>query len=374
MTEIIRDNYTVEIEEAELYVDNEARNRSGHMSHAMAEFAPGCFIDFNSNCSAVRTCGHQPYGWIEYRISRDCGKTYSDVYDLPYSKDSFYDGLHSISVEKAVATDDGVIVAFCLRNCAMDASFCEPWATPTLVRSVDGGKTWSEPFEWCPYAGRVYDALYYKGAIYVMIFCNENHVGTLPEHKYRIYKSTDNAMSFEELCVIPFDTLNRAYGSILFDSDDVLHAYAYNIKKEEMMDHAVSRDFGITWEVMEPCYMAQGIRNQQTALIDGVYVVHGRTGGEINARGFVFYTSEDGTNWDEGTIIENCPRPYYGYYSNNLNLCDEKGNFLLIQYSRVYGKEAQVNVFHRKLRIKKKQEKRLRRTAYGGSAEQYRFS
>ncbi len=41
MTRIVRDGYTVELEEPELYVDNAARGRSSHMTHAMAEFAPG---------------------------------------------------------------------------------------------------------------------------------------------------------------------------------------------------------------------------------------------------------------------------------------------------------------------------------------------
>lgn len=48
------------------------------MSHAMAEFAQGRFIDFNSNCSAVRLGGHFPYGWVEYRISEDI-KKWSDI-------------------------------------------------------------------------------------------------------------------------------------------------------------------------------------------------------------------------------------------------------------------------------------------------------
>ena len=62
---ISHDRYTVEIETPTVYVDNKARRRSGHMSHAMAEFAKGCFIDFNSNCSAVLWNGHMPYGWVE---------------------------------------------------------------------------------------------------------------------------------------------------------------------------------------------------------------------------------------------------------------------------------------------------------------------
>ena len=63
------------ISAAEMFVDNKSRRRSGHMSHAMVEYAPGRLIAFNSNCSAIRHGGHMPYGWVEYRISKDNGKT-----------------------------------------------------------------------------------------------------------------------------------------------------------------------------------------------------------------------------------------------------------------------------------------------------------
>lgn len=345
--EIIREKFTVEMEEPELYVDNESRGRSGHMTHAMAEFAPGCFIDFNSNCSAARHDGHWPYGWVEYRISKDSGKTYSDVYTLQYSVDSFHDGLYAISVEKAVGCEDGTIVAFCLRNDATAPYFCEPWQTPTVITSSDGGMTWSEPVVYSPYPGRTYDAVYYNDAIYVMHFCNEHFLGRTPDHKFRIYKSIDNGKSFEEWSTIPFDTHDRGYGSILFDTEGVLHAYTYNLNAESQMDHAVSKDFGKTWTVLNPCYVAKGIRNPQTALIDGAYLLHGRAS---NDEGLVLYTSEDATNWDEGCFITQKRAP--AYYSNNLNLKDEKGNFLLIQYSDSYS-GAKVNVMHIKVRIKK---------------------
>ena len=48
---IERKNFTVECGDPILYVDNEARGRSGHMTHAMAEFRPGHLIDFNSKSS-----------------------------------------------------------------------------------------------------------------------------------------------------------------------------------------------------------------------------------------------------------------------------------------------------------------------------------
>ena len=347
--EIIRKNYSVDISEPTLYVDNQSRKRSGHMTHAMAEFAPGCFIDFNSNCSAERWGGHSPYGWVEYRISKDSGKTYSEVKTLPYSVECFLDGVYMISVEKAVACDDGTIVAVCLRNDGTDPTCCEPWFSPMVVTSPDGGETWTEPVEMCPERGRSYDAVYKDGTIYVLHFCNEHFLGCKPEHQYKIFASTDNGKSFREHCVIPFDTTRRGYGSILFDENGRLHAFAYNEALETELDHAVSDDCGKTWTVLKPCYLEKGIRNPQSGLVDGVYVLHGRSS---ERKTFVLYTSEDGTNWDEGTYIAETPKPEGQYYSNNLNLKDEQGNFLLVQYSESYD-DSKVNIKHLKLRIKK---------------------
>ncbi len=226
--EITHEKYTVEIEEPTLYIDNRKRGRSGHMSHALTEFSPNCLIDFNSNCSQNRWNGHSPYGWIEYRISRDSGKTFS------------------------------------------------------------------------------------------------------------------------ELCTVPFDTYNRGYGSILFDENNVLHAYAYNNTDEQEMDHAISEDFGKTWTLLKPCHLAKGIRNPQTALIDGIYILHGRAG---DTKGFVMYSSENASDWDEGTLIVS-KENVSAYYSNNVNLHDENGNFLLIQYSDTYEGLTKVDVKHILLRIK----------------------
>jgi len=348
MLEINRNNYTVNVSEPILYVDNESRGRSGHMSHAMAEFAPGKLIDFNSNCTAKKYDGHSTYGWIEYRISEDGGETFSEIYELPYSKESLFDGIHVISVEKAVACDDGRIVAICLRNTA--TTLCAPWDTPMTVTSFDGGKTWTKEKELCPYKGRVYDAVYHDGVIYVLEFCNDgtsDFVGVKNEHVYRIFTSHNNGETFEELCVVPIPSMGRGYGSMLFDSDNRLHVYAYNIKDETHLDHIMSEDFGKTWCGPDTCYLKDGIRNPQTAIIDGVYVLHGRNAA---LTGFVLYTSEDGVNFDDGYNIASVKG--LCYYSNNIVLEKNGKKRLLIQYSECYKSQC-VNIFHRWLEIEK---------------------
>lgn len=348
MIEIKREGFTAKISEPELYVDNKSRGRSGHMTHAMAEFAPGKLIDFNSNCTAVKFNGHSTFGWIEYRISEDGGETFSDVYELPYSKETLYDGIYVISVEKAVACDDGRIVAICLRNNA-DA-LCQPWDTPMTVTSFDGGKTWTKEKELCEYKGRVYDALYHNGVIYVLEFCNDGtgwFCGEREDHLYRIFTSHDNGETFEELCVVPVPTMGRAYGAMVIDHEENLHVYAYNANDEEHIDHVISKDFGKTWEEATLSFVKDGLRNPQITQIDGVFIAHGRN---AQRTGFVLYTSKDGQNWDDGSYIGNATGVCY--YSNNIVLKDKDGkNRLLIQYSENYGQGSCVNIKHAWLTI-----------------------
>jgi len=354
---IEHEKYTAVIYEPEVYVDNEARGRSGHMSHAMAEFAKDSMIDFNSNCSAVRCDGHSAYGYIEYRISKDAGVTYSEVYELPYAKKAFEDGIFSVSVEKAVACDDGTVVAFCLKNDMLFPICCQPWFTPSSVRSRDGGKTWEEAVEVSPFEGRIYDARYHDGVIYVYEFCNNSRgengetddrwTGTRPEDLYRIFTSTDNGKTYSELCVVPFEsTYGRGYGEMIFDDDGVLHAYAYDINDEVNMDHIISRDKGKTWEKSHKSYVAKGIRNPQINIVDGVFILQGRAG---NGKGFVMYSSLDGQTWDEGVYLETEKRSCY--YSNSIVLNDpDGGKRLLVQFSDAYEKCC-VNVMHMWVKI-----------------------
>lgn len=348
-----RGNYSVKLSDPILHVDNESRGRSGHMSHAMVEWEQGKVIDFNSNCSAVIHEGHSTFGWIEYRISEDGGETFSESHDFPISKKEFIDGKHTVAVEKAVACDNGRIVVFCLFNDAH--ALCEPWIIPpVIVTSDNGGKDWSDRKKVFPYCGRIYDAVYYKGVIYAVQFCNDatvSFLGNKKEHVYRIYKSENNGESFEEISVVPTNTEGRSYASIIFDKDERLHMYTYNVNDEHNPDHLVSNDFGKSWESAGVCHLAKGSRNIQTALIDGIFVLHCR-GEEINRNKLALYTSENGYDWDEGEFVDSTEHNTC-FYSNNLLLKNKEGkNRLLIQYSHSYF-EKRVNIRHMWLEIEK---------------------
>ena len=349
--EIKRDTYTLDFDEPTIFVDNKAKKRSGHMSHAMVPIGENKMLDFYSNCSAVRSSGHSVYGWIEYKISEDNGETYGEEIEFPYSKQAFLDGEFIVSVEKAVTCDNGNIVAFCLRNLG---KLCMPWDTPTAIISNDGGKTWAKPIEVSTYKGRIYDALYHEGVIYVLQFCNdgeETWLGKNEEHVYRIFVSRDNGLSFEEMCIVPFEsTIRRGYGAMLFDYEGNLHVYAYHVDAEHDMDHIVSRDVGKTFEKSDTCYLEKGMRNPQIEKIDGVYIMHGRAEKET---GFVIYSSLDAVNWDEGEYLAEVKG--LCYYSNNVVLkSPDGGNRLLIQYSEKFEADTNcVNIKHVFMRVKR---------------------
>ena len=334
-----QDGFSLVMSAPEVYVDNKARKRSGHMSHALAEFAEDCVIDFNSNCSPFVGNGHLPYGFIEYRISRDAGVSWGNIHTLPYSVQAIYDGLFTVSVEKAVAVNHRIVI-FCLRNTFRG---CEPWRTATWLYSDDEGETWSEARELSGYRGRIYDARVKDGKIYVLLHCNDAvkaFTGNDPEHVYRLYISEDAGESFKEVGIVPLPTWNHGYGAIIFRPDGSLIAYSYNVSDEVNIDYVISYDDGKTWVESGICYLDKRIRNPQISLLDGTYILQGRAG----TKGFVFYNSADGVNWSEGLMYE--PNKALCYYSNGIVLNDpEGGKRLLIQYSEVYELNC-VNAMH----------------------------
>ena len=341
---------TLKISEAELYVDNESRRRSGHMSHAMIEYAPGKVIAFNSNCAYDRAGGHSAFGWIEYRYSEDGGRTWSEIHELPYSKQVLLEGVNTISIEKAVF-QDSVITCFALRNTQQRVVSCEPFDTPMVIQSYDLGKTWETPYEFSPFKGRIYDAKIKDGVIYVIETCDEDFLTEVKGPRYRLFTSRDNGKSFQEESIINIESYKRGYGALLFRPDGSLIAYACYHLDSYFLDAAISHDNGKTWERLPAIPLKYGIRNVQIAKLADGYVMHGRAW--INGlwgQGQIIYTSKDGIEWDDGILLD----PYKNscYYSNMITLQDKDGkDYILLQYSDLYTDDAQVNVMHRFLQL-----------------------
>lgn len=337
-------NPRITFSDAEIFVNHEANARSGHLGHAMAELPDGTLIAFYSNCSAKHGNwpGHTMYGWVEYRRSHDRGVTWSEPTVLKYSWDCFIEGVYKIGCEKAVVCDDGTIVLFCLRSIGKDF---EPYATPVCLLSRDGGGTWSEPIEVHSERGRIYDALYRNGRVYVLEFCNSTDKGFTCNEEglfYKLIVSDDNGQSFRVLSALPFDTMGHAYGSLLFRPDGSLIFYGYNVNDEYHLTCLVSEDGGVTWSEPFLSHVAKIARNPQTAYIDGVYILHGRSEGSSN---FVMYHSADGIHWSDGMLVDDAGKQGC-FYSNNMVVKGADGkNRLLVQYSDSYAGAA-TNITH----------------------------
>lgn len=345
-------NYHVSPKNGMMFVDNQSQKRSGHMSHALLEYAKDCMLAFYSNSSAAIEHGHTGYGWIEYKRTVDGGKTWSDPIILDFSYQSFIDGCFNISCEKAVVTDDGTIVLFCLKNKTITR--WEPYLEPMVLLSKDQGYTWSEPIFFSDKRGRIMDALYHDGTIYALEFENDGEIfwtGNLPEHVYRLYTSTDNGLHFEGKSIVPFDTFGRSYGAMDWLPDGKLIVYNYNEHDEFNMDCCTSDDNGLTWSEPFPSFCAKRIRNPQVCHCNGWYFLHGRSGNNNPSLpyNFVLYTSNDGLHWDDGEYLYASGPNQWGnasYYSNNLVTGRYGGKPRILIQSSVPYFEGCVNVKH----------------------------
>ena len=91
--------------EGMMFVDHSKENRSGHLGHAMVEYADGQILAFYPNCNTDNN-GHSGRGWMEYKRSGDGGLTWSEGEILAYSK-RLYDlniGYTSMSEKACFAT------------------------------------------------------------------------------------------------------------------------------------------------------------------------------------------------------------------------------------------------------------------------------
>ncbi len=332
----------------ELYVDHEKNGRSGHLSHALVEYKKGHIMSFYSNCSGKRnkwSPGHNGFGWLEYRSSADDGVTWSEAKILPYSWHALLNEVFTVSCEKAVSTKENEIVAFCIRN--LNPNGWEPYMEPVVVRSEDGGETWSDAVQMCDKKGRIYDALVRDGVIYVLMLANDDFEAKLPEHLYYIYESHDGGRSFSLRGELPGDTCGHAYGNMTLRDDGALICYEYDTKDEYNLVYHISYDMGLTFAESGKSYCAKRIRNPQVAKVNGGYLLHGRAGcvtPELPMH-FVLYTSADGIHWDDGSYIY-AREAQTAYYSNNLVFeKQDGGQRVLIQASVPYSKGG-VNIAH----------------------------
>ena len=338
-----------------LFVDHSKAGRSGHLGHALVEYAPGKVLAFYPNCSDANN-GHTGDGWMEYKRSEDGGRTWSEPTPLEYSRRVYESGAgRSVMCEKAARTDDGGILLFNLEcvNTAERSFSWQPLAIPTFLRSCDGGSTWEDAKPMGDEPGRIWDVLYHHGVVYVLELCNDSSIawyGNLPEHHYSLYVSKDQGHTFARRSVLPFEFMKRGYGALAFLPNGELIAYVYNQSDEKHLDYAISPDCGQTWGEPQTAFFAKQIRNPQMASFKDGFVMHGRSGsnGEDEIRGhFVLYTSGDGIHWDEGRYLQTRTAGA-GAYSNSLLVHDPDGRAperLLVQASHAYEK-SQTNICH----------------------------
>ena len=335
----------------EVWRDNERVGRSGHMGHALVDCGNGRILDFTSNCAGMeRVTGHSGYGWMEYRISDDYGKTFGSVRVLPCSRRMYDEGRHTALCEKGVRTPDGRIVLFFQITDASRPISCEPWSEPLMAVSDDGGETFSDFMPTGADAGRIYDAVCDDKYVYFIMQSNPNFPGTKPEHLYKVYRSGGDLKFTPH--VLPIDPVGRGYGALAFAEDGTLHAYAYNSRNETEMDLTTSRDRGETWSAPRTSHVALKIRNPQIRRLGGTWFLIGRNGGFGKGDALAFYTSPDGVNWDGGVKLDIRPDGTgTGYYGCLLPIVEPgRSPRMLMQYSRPYKRNC-VNVIHRTITL-----------------------
>lgn len=332
-----------------VYADMEPKLRSAHLGHGLAEYRPGCVISFYSNCSGKRNLlfpGHNSFGWVEYRRSSDGGLRWDEPKVLPYSWEALLNEPFTIACEKAVSPAEDIIIAFCLRNTNPD--LWEPYLEPMVVRSEDGGETWSEPLMLCDKKGRLFDAMVHEGIIYALMHDCEGFPSTSPEHRYYLYESADQGSSFTLRGCLPGDPTGHAYGNMVLREDGALICYLYNKQDEYHLTYHISYDLGLTWAESGTSFCAKRIRNPQVAKVKGGFILHGRSGCESPElpSHFVLYTGTDGITWDDGIYLCEAERGEQAYYSNNLVLDQPDGSQRVLIQSSVPYDGPRVNVAH----------------------------
>ena len=327
-----------------LFANHQPNDRTGHMGHALVEYGEGKILAFYPNCSSedTRWNGHSGYGWMEFRRSLDYGETWSQPIAEPHSKALFDQHCGKThACEFAVCTDAGRIILFYL-TCDMNVNghIWEPYFEPHYAFSEDEGNTFTEAKQLFDKRGRVYDAIYHEGTIYVLFYADPELPGKAHngEADFLLYTSSDNGETFELRSKVGFtSTKNCFYGTMVFTPENDLLVYTYEDLDEHNLKYIISKDRGFTWENNRRAYFEKKLRNPQIIYYHNRYFIHGRGGHPQKYFGaLVLYSSLDGINWDEGIYLRH-KQAGAGAYSNNLvvHLPDGRER-LMIQASHAY--------------------------------------
>ena len=106
-------------------VEDNVAGSVGHVGHGLATFGKGKIIDFYANYAFERCGGHSAFGWMEYRISTDAGKTFSLISHVDYPD-------RHIDEHMLVEMKDGQLMMLVRAKHGIGQSF-----------SGDGGETWA---------------------------------------------------------------------------------------------------------------------------------------------------------------------------------------------------------------------------------------
>ena len=200
--------------ESVLFVDHSKTDRTGHLGHALVEYADGKILAFYPNSGGGH---HSSRGWTEFKRSVDGGKTWSDPIVLEYSRKLFEQGKQSSFCEKAVRNANGDIILFHLISNIENNPRWSPQYVPTYSISKDGGETWSDAKPLGKKAGRIYDAIAHDGKIYVLRFandCSKGWRGSSEEHVYELFVSEDGGATFTNQGALPVGWNKRGYGTL----------------------------------------------------------------------------------------------------------------------------------------------------------------
>lgn len=343
------DEFDVVPPEGNVFVNHEINGRSGHLGHALVEYEEGKILAFYPNCSLDEK-GHSAVGWMEYKRSEDYGETWSQPYIFQPSLKLLHSEMkYSAMCEKAIVNEKGDIIVYQLICDISNDPQWQPYMVPSYSISRDKGSTWGNLRQIGTCRGRIYDAMYQEGTIFLLLFVNDATVdwtGQTTDHYYSLVVSEDGGENYYERSRIPIPSLHHGYGSMMFLEDGRLIVYNYNLDDEYNLSYVLSEDKGMSWGQAGTTFVAKKIRNPQVVGFEHLYFLHGRSGNNGEQAGnFVLYCSEDGIHWDEGRYLK-VRTEGLGAYSNNLVI--GKGTShekLLIQASHAY-KDNQTNILH----------------------------